>query len=122
MTEYTIAKKLNGIPPWPVHSHTWLCLHDFQGRVNQASSRSSGNIQIWRFHSADYISRRTPLGAIVVPRPVRKKKLRTWRVIRLPAAFIGLVEAPDEQTALKVAIEQFKISPGDQWRLVVRPC
>ena len=57
-----------------------------------------------------------------MPRPVRKKKLRTWRVIRLPAAFIGLVEAPDEQTALKVAIEQFKISPADQWRLVVRPC
>jgi hypothetical protein len=59
---------------------------------------------------------------IVVPPPRAKKKLRTWRVIRLPAAFIGLVEAPDEQTALKVAIEQFKISPGDQWRLVVRPC
>jgi hypothetical protein len=53
--------------------------------------------------------------------PQRKKK-RTWRVIRLPATFIGLVEAPDEPTALKVAIEQFKISPGDQWRLVVRPC
>jgi hypothetical protein len=57
-----------------------------------------------------------------VPRLARKNKLRTWRVIRLPAAFIGLVEAPDEQTALKVAIEQFKISPADQWRLVVRPC
>ena len=54
-------------------------------------------------------------------RTVRKKK-RTWRVIRLPATFIGLVEAPDEQTALKVAIEQFKISPGDQWRLVVMLC
>ena len=57
-----------------------------------------------------------------MPRPVRKTKLRTWRVIRLPATFIGLVEAPDEQTALKVATEQFKISPADQWRLVVRPC
>jgi hypothetical protein len=73
------------------------------------------------FHSADYISRRTALGVIVLSRTVRKKK-RTWRVIRLPATFIGLVEAPDEQTALKVAIEQFKISPGDQWRLVVMLC
>jgi hypothetical protein len=52
---------------------------------------------------------------------VSGKKLQTWQVIRLPAAFLGLVEAPDEQTALKVAIEQFKIRPADEWRLVVRP-
>ena len=52
--------------------------------------------------------------------PVREKKLQTWQVTRLPAAFIGLVEAPDEQTALKVAIEQFKIRPADEWRLLVR--
>jgi hypothetical protein len=58
---------------------------------------------------------------IVVPGPVSGKKLQTWQVIRLPAAFLGLVEAPDEQTALKVAIEQFKIRPADEWRLVVRP-
>jgi len=57
---------------------------------------------------------------IVVPRPVREKKLQTWQVTRLPAAFIGLVEAPDEQTALKVAIEQFNIPPADQWRLLIR--
>jgi len=46
---------------------------------------------------------------------------KTWQVIRLPAAFVGLVEAPDEQTALKVAIKRFKIGPADEWRLVVRP-
>jgi 1,2-phenylacetyl-CoA epoxidase PaaB subunit len=63
----------------------------------------------------------------VVPRPVRnvpKKKLQTWEVIRLkasPAAFVGVVEAPDEQTALKLAIEQFKVRPADQRRLIVRP-
>jgi hypothetical protein len=56
-----------------------------------------------------------------VPRSVRKKKLQQWDVIRLPAAFLGRVEASDEQTALKVAIEQFKIPPADQWRLIVRP-
>ena len=53
---------------------------------------------------------------------VCEKKLQTWEVVRLPATFLGRVKAPDEQAALKVAIEQFKISPGDQWRLVVRPC
>jgi 1,2-phenylacetyl-CoA epoxidase PaaB subunit len=60
-----------------------------------------------------------------VPRSVRKKeKLLQWEVLLIkasPAALIGLVEAPDEQTALKVAIEQFKVRPVDQWRLIVRP-
>jgi hypothetical protein len=52
-----------------------------------------------------------------VPRPVRKKKLRTWRVIRLPAAFIGLVEAPDEQTAPRAAGGEAVLTVGllNQW-------
>ena len=89
--------------------------------MNQAWSGAAATFRFGGSTRPDYISRRTALGVIVLPRPVRKKK-RTWRVIRLPATFIGLVEAPDEQTALKVAIEQFKISPGDQWRLVARLC
>jgi hypothetical protein len=41
-----------------------------------------------------------------VPRSVRKKeKLLQWDVIRLPATFLGRVEASDEQAALKLAIE-----------------
>jgi 1,2-phenylacetyl-CoA epoxidase PaaB subunit len=58
-----------------------------------------------------------------VPRPVRKK-LQSWEVIRLkasPAAFVGIVEAPDKDTALKLAIQQFKVRPADQRRLIVRP-
>ena len=59
-----------------------------------------------------------------MPRPLRKK-LKTWEVIRpkaSPATFVGLVEAPDEQTALKLVIGKFKVRPADQWRLVARPC
>ena len=55
-----------------------------------------------------------------MPRPVRKK-LQTWEVIQLPATFLGQVQAPDEQTALKLAIEQFDMRPVDEWRLIVRP-
>jgi hypothetical protein len=33
----------------------------------------------------------------------------------------GVIEAPDEQTALKLAIEQFKICKTDQPRPLVRP-
>ena len=28
---------------------------------------------------------------------------------------------PDEQTALKLAIEQFDLRPVDEWRLILRP-
>ena len=46
-----------------------------------------------------------------------------WEVIRLkasPASFIGLVDAPDEDAAIKLAIKQFDIRKEDQDRLLVR--
>jgi hypothetical protein len=47
----------------------------------------------------------------VVLRSVRKKeKLHQWEIIRQkasPAAFIGVVYASDEKSALAIAIEQF---------------
>jgi hypothetical protein len=51
----------------------------------------------------------------------RKSKLPRWQIVRLkatPARFIGLVDAQDEESAIKVAIEQFEIPPGDQERLI----
>jgi hypothetical protein len=51
----------------------------------------------------------------------RKSKLPRCQIVRLkatPARFIGLVDAPDEESAIKVAIEQFEIPPGDQERLI----
>jgi 1,2-phenylacetyl-CoA epoxidase PaaB subunit len=45
-------------------------------------------------------------------------------VIRLkatPAAFVGLVHAPDKASALKAAIKQFNIRREDQSRFIVRP-
>jgi hypothetical protein len=55
---------------------------------------------------------------------VPKKSLQ-WEVYRpiegSPGAFIGIVEAPDETSALKTAIEEFGISnPEHQNRLFVR--
>jgi hypothetical protein len=53
------------------------------------------------------------------------KKLIQWEVYRpikgSPGAFIGIVEASDETSALKTAIEEFGIiSPEHQSRLFVR--
>jgi hypothetical protein len=51
----------------------------------------------------------------------RKSKVPRWQIVRLkatPARFIGRVDAPDEESAIKVAIEQFEIPPGDQERLI----
>ena len=52
--------------------------------------------------------------------PKKQKKLIEWKVYRLkgsPAAFIGIVYAPDEKAALKAAIKEFAI-PQD--RLLIR--
>ena len=48
-----------------------------------------------------------------------------WEIYRpikgSPGAFIGIVDAPDETSALKVEIEEFGIiNPGHQSRLFVR--
>jgi hypothetical protein len=50
-----------------------------------------------------------------------RKKEHTWEIRRLkatPAAFVGLVDAPDETTAVKAAIKQFAIPPRDQKSLI----
>ncbi len=57
---------------------------------------------------------------------MRKRKGRrgyTWEIRRstaTPAAFIGLVDAPDEKSALETAIKDKKlqIRPEDQKRLI----
>ena len=46
-----------------------------------------------------------------------------WEVYRLkssPAAFVGIVYAEDEKSALTTAIEEHKIRPADQKRLIAR--
>jgi hypothetical protein len=50
-------------------------------------------------------------------------KLYTWNIYHIkgtPAALLGSVEAPDEQTAIKKAIEEFKISPALQKRFLAQ--
>jgi hypothetical protein len=54
----------------------------------------------------------------------KRKRETEWEVMRLkatPAAFFGLVQAPDNTTALKAAIKRFNIRREDQWRLLIRP-
>jgi len=66
------------------------------------------------------------LDARLYIRPMRGKRKRERRVAtrevsRLkasPAAFIGLIDAPDEASAIKAAIKQFAIRPQDQKRLI----
>jgi hypothetical protein len=54
--------------------------------------------------------------------PKKKIQWETYRPIkRSPGAFIGIVEAPDETSALKTAIEEFGIiNPEHQKRLFVQ--
>ena len=52
-----------------------------------------------------------------------KQKLYRWHIsrIRKKGEFLGIVEAPDETTAIKTAIERFEMTePWEQARLVAR--
>ena len=51
----------------------------------------------------------------------RPRRVTTWQISRIrgtPAAFIGLVDAPNAASAKELAIEQFAIRPEDQKRLI----
>ena len=54
--------------------------------------------------------------------PMRKNE-REWQVIRLRAKgeYLGMVEAPDQETALKVALKQIRLDSVEAKRLLIRP-
>jgi len=54
----------------------------------------------------------------------RRPRVATWQISKLrgtPAAFVGLVDAPDADTAKERAIKQFRVRPEDQKRLIAVP-
>jgi len=58
---------------------------------------------------------------VAPPAPAAKEP--TWSIYHIkgtPAAFLGHVEAPDEEAAIKLAIQEFQIRPELQKRLLAR--
>jgi hypothetical protein len=52
-----------------------------------------------------------------------KQQNHSWVIYRIggtPAAFLGIVEAPDKQTAIKKAIEEFKVPENQRNRLMAQ--
>jgi hypothetical protein len=57
------------------------------------------------------------------PDQTAARKEFSWAIYRLkgtPAKLLGHIEAPDEETAIKKAIEEFNVSPELQKRLLAR--
>jgi hypothetical protein len=52
-----------------------------------------------------------------------KKPLREWRItlIRKKGQYLGRVEAPDAESAIKRAIEEFGVDEAHRSRLVAQP-
>jgi 1,2-phenylacetyl-CoA epoxidase PaaB subunit len=53
----------------------------------------------------------------------KPSKFQAWEVRRLkasPAVFVGIVYAPDEKSARKAAIKQFKFNAGQVRSLLIR--
>ena len=50
------------------------------------------------------------------------KEMYRWDIYRIrgtPAAFIGIVEAPDEEAAIQAAIREFRIKDSDEQKRLV---
>jgi hypothetical protein len=59
----------------------------------------------------------------IMPERIPKPKLYRWHIsrIRKKGEFLGVIEAPDEATAIKEAIERYGVcEPWKQERLVAR--
>ena len=59
--------------------------------------------------------------SVCLPKAKPKKRTPTWEIRRIkatPAAFVGLVYAPDRASAVKAAIKQYGIRPQDQKSLI----
>jgi hypothetical protein len=57
-----------------------------------------------------------------MPQKPAPKEMHSWRIHRIrstPAAYIGIVEAPDEEAAIQVAIKEFKITDSDEQKRLV---
>jgi hypothetical protein len=50
----------------------------------------------------------------------KSSKWNIYHIKGTPAVLLGQVEAPDEETAIKRAIEEFEISPTIQRRLLAQ--
>lgn len=52
-----------------------------------------------------------------MPKPIQK-----WRIFlleALPTLLLGTVEAPDEKTALEIAVDEFEIDDPDQQKKLI---
>lgn len=53
---------------------------------------------------------------------VKKPVMHSWRITRIrgtPAEFIGIVYAPDEESAIRKAIEEYEITNPEQHKRLV---
>jgi hypothetical protein len=61
----------------------------------------------------------------VARRPAAKVKLSAgWRITRITgkgALYLGEVEAPDAESAIKVAVKKYSIEPQDRSRVAAQP-
>jgi hypothetical protein len=57
------------------------------------------------------------------PQQPRERALHSWAVYHIkgtPAKLVGIIDAPDEVTTIKLAIEQYQVPPNERGRLIAQ--
>lgn len=100
-----------------------MCSSRLSGRIQQHLQSHEGWAPTLRRQIPERKKPRNLFATMVSARQNKPPRLRYWRV-SVPGGkrpeYVGIVEAPDQQSAEAIAVKRFRLTDEERERLVVR--